>query len=485
MSRMYSIKIESKQAKEKRKSQGKTKLQIVLGLFLIVLVLVVGGYVVNEFVITNPIIGWELPSIDPKLEQTEGITNTLLVGLDTRKDNPGLMNTDTIIVISIDHNNETVTMISIPRDLWLSYQLPNGNYTSSKINGAYANGEWQQKGKGVETLKGVVESIIGQQIHYYAKVTLTGFVQSIDAIGGVDITIPEYYKDAYPKSELSQELQTSCANYFHDGEYCLFEFQAGTEHMSGERALIYARSRLLSGRGDYDRAERQQRVINAFKNKVLSSDTLLDPLKLLELYNIVQENVETSKFSNNDIRAALALKDEFDPNNIGQAVLDPNFGHKPNGYISTSTQFYQTRGSHIVIASDSFEDIQQALEYIRKYPLVYNEDPLISIYNATGNSTLEEDYTTEILEENKLIRIKHTNQTIQNPDNLYSGISIYKFTDKEMPGTEAFLKQMFNIDVIITDPGDGTKALGSEDFVIIIGPQESVPDQETTDTPET
>ncbi len=443
-------------------------------LFLFIFLLFGLGYYIYKYAkicpeegcesIFNPIVA----TVNPKLNQTDGLTNILLVGIDTREKNPGLMNTDTIIILTIDHNNKTAVMTSIPRDLWVKYKLPNGNTTGSKINSAYASGEWVQKGKGMETLIGVVENIMGVKIHYHVKVTLKAFVDIVDKIGGVDIYLDAPYTDGYPSTELPSELAASCRPYYHDGKYCLFTFDKGENHLNGQMALIYSRMRLLSPMGDFDRARRQQQVLNAIKMKALSSETLLDPTKLWDLYNIVKDNVETSPFTINDIRAFINLKDEIDINNIANVVIDPNFGNIQGKYVYRPTDDL-SKGYYIIARDQTYKDIQKLLGYIRKYPGVYNEATKISIYNATGNKTLDRDWIKELEAENPLFIVQNVNKILQNPNEQYKNIKIYKFAKSEKPNSEKFLKKFFGVDEIITEIDDGTKPFYSEDYVIVIG----------------
>ncbi len=477
MGKTYSVTIQNDKLTKKKKRSNKKSKKLLLAFILIFICLSIGGYFLYGMTLgcegenCSPILKPIIATIEPKLQQKNGLTNILIVGLDTRDENSGLMNTDTIIILTIDHDNKTAMMTSIPRDFWVKYQLPNGNFASSKINGAYANGEWQEEGTGVETLKGVVEDIFGEEMHYYVKVTLKGFVEIIDAIGGVDIDIPEYYKDAYPASELPPELQATCAPFYYGGKYCLFEFQEGVEHMDGERALIYARCRLLSQRGDFDRAQRQQRVISAVKDKILSSETLTNPQKLWEIYQIIQETVETSPFTINDLRAGLNLKDEIDIENIGHVVLDPYFGNEIGRYIYVGDST-SSRGYHIIPRDDTFGDIREMLNVIMKFPGMYDEAPIISIYNATGVYTLDTNWAGQITEDNPIVIIKQSNKFIYNTDGKYTGVSIYKFTQEEKPKTEEYLKEFFEVDEVITEAEDGTQAYGGEDYIVVIGKEE-------------
>ncbi len=465
----------SKLIKNKKGNKNKQKRKkLIIAFLFIFIVLGASAYFLTKFASgcdgdnCNPFLSGIANTIQPKLKQTNGLTNILVYGLDTRDDNPGLMNTDTIILVTINHNDKNVVMTSIPRDLTVTFELPNGNSATSKINGAYANGEWQKKGSGTATLKKTVNMVLGLPIHYHVQMTLQGFVDIVDRIGGVDINIPEDYKDAYPKSELPRELQDTCNHYYHDGEFCLFEFKAGDQHLDGQHALIYARSRLLSPRGDYDRARRQQKVIDAVKEKILSSDTYSDPKKLWDLFNIVNKNIKTSKFTINDVRALLALKDQFDTDKIGHVVLDPMYGNSNGKYIYVPP-YDPGQGYRIVARDQTYQEIQDYHKQILKHPLIYNEAPIISIYNASGQSTLQKDWAAELAEDNPIIIVRDGNKIISlaKPP---KKIKIYRFTEDKKEATEEYLKNFFKVDKVRKPPTDGTiQAYGGEHYVVVIG----------------
>jgi LCP family protein required for cell wall assembly len=498
MSRTYNVSLQQNKKPLAKEHKKKFPYKILLGFLIIIAVLGGGAYYLKKYaasctdgsctLINNPIVKPIVNTIEPKLDEQDGLTNILIVGIDTRGPKSGLMNTDTMIIVTVDHTNKTVVMTSFPRDLWATYKLPNGHTTSSKLNSAYASGYVVGgEDKAFPTLIGALETITGLKINYYGKITLEGFVQLIDTLGGVDIDVPSYYKDAYPKSELPDDLQKQCKPYYHDGIYCLFEFQKGEQHLDAEHALIYARMRLMSPLGDFDRAARQQRVIESVKKKVFSSDTLLDPVKLWDIFNIVKNNVETSTFDVNDIRAALNLRKEVNTDEIGHVVLDPYFGNNPGKYIYRPTDpAFAGRGYFIIARDTTYKEIQTKLEYIRKYPGIYNEGSMISIYNATGTNKLETDYAKEIDTENPLFIFKFTNKVIADPTGKYTGISILKVTKEDKPATEKYLKEYFKVDEIITTMPEGLKASG-EDYIIMIGkkPLASTTSTSSIDTNET
>jgi len=242
--------------------------------------------------------------IDLKKTQDQRV-NILLLGIGGGShEGPNL--TDTIIFTSIDPKNKKVTMVTIPRDLW----VPD---LSAKVNYAYAVGEADKKGKGLLLAKASVGKILGQKIDYGFRIDFNGFIKAVDRMGGLDIDVARSFDDyAYPLSgkedelcgvsedevaTLSAQIATGSATEF-DLFPCRYEhlhFDKGTQHMDGETALKYVRSRHALGPegSDFARSQRQERVINAFKDRVFSAGTLLNPLTLVSLYDTFQASIDT------------------------------------------------------------------------------------------------------------------------------------------------------------------------------------------------
>ena len=271
-----------------------------------------------------------------ELKATNGRTNFLLVGIDKRVNIPytysvgngeirhnGFL-TDTIIVASVDKNSKQVSMISIPRDVWV--KVPNFGKVKGaqgKINSIYSLGESNNypDGGGMGLLKDVVEQTLGiEDIHYTTRVDFDSFRKGIDSLGGVDIVVEKSFDDYRYPAEGKEK--TFCK----DGtDSCRFEhlhFTAGLTHMSGNTALKYARSRQgTNGEGsDFARAARQQKVLVAAKDKALKTENLLDPTKINSLFKDLGESIETDI----DISAMVALyklSKEVDTSKINNLVL--------------------------------------------------------------------------------------------------------------------------------------------------------------------
>jgi len=179
-----------------------------------------------------------------------GRVSVLLLGTDAREDSPGPARTDTMILVTADPAANKVVIISIPRDLWVP--IPGHGY--NRINTANFFGDIEKPGKGPQLAEQVVADNFGVPVQHYIRVRFSGFVEVIDTLGGVTIEVPRDLEDArYPTADYG---------YQH-----VF-IPAGVQHMDGETALIYARSRHSTS--DFDRARRQQQVLLAAYKEINS-----------------------------------------------------------------------------------------------------------------------------------------------------------------------------------------------------------------------
>ena len=255
------------------------------------------------------------------LDSTDGRTNFLVIGVDRRSSGSvGTLLTDTIMVISLDENAKNAVIVSIPRDLWV-------NSRKVKINAVYAFSN-----KDIKQVKEVVEEIAGLPIHYYGIINFDAFVDAIDAVGGVKIDVINSFDDYLYPIEGKENAMPESERYEH------LKFNAGEQIMDGETALKFARSRhSINPReaGDFARARRQQQVIVSLKDKILSTETLSNPNKLVELYDAYKDNVETSfpiaglpilydkyqNFSDGTITRIVLSNEPMDKKNPGTGLL--------------------------------------------------------------------------------------------------------------------------------------------------------------------
>ncbi len=198
-------------------------------------------------------------------------TNILLLGVDRRPDETTfIVRTDTMILTTINPPGRYVGMLSIPRDLYVT--LPSGGL--GRINSAHVFAEVDAEGTGPAAAMEVVRSNFGVNVDHYVRVDLVGFVRIVDAMGGVDLDVPNPLIDyEYPTYDYGTRV---------------VEFAAGPQHMDGEAALAYARIR--HGSSDFQRAERQQLVIQALMTQILQPSTWV---RLPQIMAAVNQSVDT------------------------------------------------------------------------------------------------------------------------------------------------------------------------------------------------
>lgn len=219
----------------------------------------------------------DLPTDDPttpsRTEIPAGVMNVLLLGTDRRPE-WGDWRTDTIIVVSINPQTQSVGMLSIPRDLWI--QIP--GFGVGRINTVDFIGEWKDaEGGGPGLFKRTIETNLGLPIQRYARINLEGFIEVIDALGGVTIDVDCPVHDAFLDEPLTGEAGFSP-----------LDLDVGIHHLDGLTALRYARSRY--GGTDFDRAQRQQKLLRSLAEQNLNWDLVW---KLPLLWETLGDAVQT------------------------------------------------------------------------------------------------------------------------------------------------------------------------------------------------
>ncbi|MGH2532952.1 MAG: LCP family protein [Thermomicrobiales bacterium] len=232
----------------------------------------------------------------PAWDGQERVT-ILLLGIDRRDDEA--TRSDTMILVNIDPVAKQAGMLSIPRDM----QVVIPGYGIDKINAAYAFGDRDEvPGGGPGLTIRTIEANFGIQINYFAQVDFAGFVTIVDTVGGITLDVPYPIKDdAYPASGTN---------------YMRVYFDAGWQHMAGERALQYARTRHSDS--DYARSWRQQQVLLALRQQAVSLDLLP---KARELISAVGDSVRTD-LSLDQVLQLARLASEFSADDITQYSLD-------------------------------------------------------------------------------------------------------------------------------------------------------------------
>ncbi|MBN1431017.1 MAG: LCP family protein [Anaerolineae bacterium] len=216
---------------------------------------------------------------------TDRVT-VLLMGADTRPSERGKWRprSDTIMLLMADPVNHQASVLSIPRDLYVD--IP--GYGLNRANTAYFLG-------GGPLAMETTQYNLGVRVNHYALIEFDVFITLVDEIGGLDINVPRAIYDAnYPNQ-----------NYGYDPFY----IEAGLQHLDGSTALKYSRTRATPG-SDFDRAVRQQDILLAIRDKVLSLDmlpTLIE--KAPTLYASLQQSIDTDLSLDQMMRLAVLMKD--------------------------------------------------------------------------------------------------------------------------------------------------------------------------------
>ncbi len=270
--------------------KGKLWVKILTGLLVVVLVVGLLGYgafryvvsrlgrfddpandavkATDEFDYTATIDGQEtIPTVAvtdvtfQQVEELQGekVVNVMLIGEDSRP-GEGRSRSDTMILVSLNREKNTVQLTSFMRDLYV--QIP--GYLDNRLNVAYRYG-------GVELMNETFLLNFGLKIDGNVMVNFEEFSKIIDMLGGVDIELTEEESDylVYQKG--------------HEG------LVPGWNHLSGEEALDYTRMRYVSG-GDYRRTERQRKVLSAVATSFMNSDLSV----ILSLVNEILPHVVTN-----------------------------------------------------------------------------------------------------------------------------------------------------------------------------------------------
>jgi LCP family protein required for cell wall assembly len=221
-----------------------------------------------------PVAPNEQPTALPPLSDNDTV-NFLLIGSDKR---PGSsFRTDTLLVAILWPRQAQVSLISIPRDLWI--YIP--TVGMQRINTAYQSGELSDyPGGGPGLLKDTIAYNLGIRIDHTAMVDFNGFRNIVDTLGGIDVPVACAYTD--------WRLIDPSYDPYNENNWWLYTVGPGLVHMDGDLALWYARSRLKSN--DFDRGRRQQETLRALFNRILQTDTLS---KIPQLYNDLSSAVVT------------------------------------------------------------------------------------------------------------------------------------------------------------------------------------------------
>ncbi len=299
-----------------------------------------------------------IQSGDKKLVgEQEDRVNILLIGIGGEGHEGGQL-ADTLIVASIKPSTNEVALLSIPRDLTVN--IP--GYGERKINGANAFAELDDlPGGGGAFTSRILSSLLNISIPYYVRIDFSGFKQIVDDVGGVDIDVERAFTD----------IQYPTLNF----KYQTISFKKGMQRMDGERSLKYVRSRHgNNGEGsDFARSRRQQKVLLALKDKILSLKLLTNP----EATSKVAEDLGNHIATNLKLWEMLRLRtfaDKIGNSEVTTKVLE----NTEAGMLKAAKGI---DGAYILIPrAKDFSEISDFMNHIFSYAAISQEQTRVDLF---------------------------------------------------------------------------------------------------------
>lgn len=280
--------LELKEGWETKKTTSWKRIAFCVFLVLILVGWVFAGKKAFESNSQNGSESFKPPLVDEIFsKKVKGTTNILITGIGW-KGHEGADLTDSIMLASLNEDTKQVTLLSIPRDLYIAYP---GGKGAGRINSLYDL--WKRDKVGIQYLADKVSEITGQPIDHYMVIDFSGFRQIVDILWGIDVEVPNDLIDReYPDDNWGWEV---------------FSVKKWLQKMNGTTALKYARSRHSTS--DFDRSNRQQLIIKAIKEKALSLGYITNPVKLWDLYNAVISHLDTDMSVANMAAYGLTFRD--------------------------------------------------------------------------------------------------------------------------------------------------------------------------------
>jgi LCP family protein required for cell wall assembly len=378
-----------------------------------------------------------------------GQINVLLLGVGgDGHDGPYL--TDTMILAQIRPDIGEVTLTSIPRDYWSD--MPGGG--QDKINSAFAYGlgknmDWDKAGLNARE---VAQDLTGLQIPYFGVLDFSGFEKAVDQVGGLDINVDRTFTDyQYPDNGT--------------GFLPPITFTAGVEHMDGTRALEFARSRHAAGveGGDFARSLRQQKIIDAFKQKALGGNLISSTGNLNSLLGIFADHFHTNMTPSEIYRVYTLTKDK----NMQtlSLSLDPDTG-------LVCPEILASNGAYVLTPcpGKSVEDIQNFFKNSFSIGKLKSEQSTLWLANSTGNKEAYDTAFRQLTDAGLVVY-----QLSYSSDNLPQTI-VYQVNPK--PATTEFIKNTLNATEVTLPPPGVTVTKTKVDVIVVLGqnaPSEPAP----------
>ena len=324
-------------------------------------------------------------SLEVKDEEKENIYILLTGRWGGNHDAPNL--TDTLILVWINSKKETITMLSIPRDLYVDFPETSRSW---KINQIYESSFELGKDIAIQRLKQKITEVTGKQIDFYIDIDFQWFIEVVDTLWGVDVTLEENLVDyEYPDGYLW---------------YKTFILRKWTWTLDGEVSLMYARSRHSTS--DFDRSRRQQQIISSLREKIANLWYFRDRKKIAELYEILKQYVDTDMALGDMISLWLTLKSWQKPQTLSFNLNDTCYLGSPDcsvwGLLYVPLREY-FGGASVLLPNgatyfelESYDEVQYFSSLIYDYPEIYSSPEDIRVFNTTNIAWLAAETVAQL-----------------------------------------------------------------------------------------
>jgi polyisoprenyl-teichoic acid--peptidoglycan teichoic acid transferase len=397
--------------------------------------------------------------VDPaKLNgEGDGRVNILLLGKGGEGETaPDL--TDTLLLASIDPVQNEAALVSVPRDMYVKNQSGysmkiNAIYSTAKqarlANGSDSTQDLQAaEDAGLNAIKNSVSEVLGVPVHYYVMVDFKAFEDAINTVGGINVDVKEPLYDQSVAWLLG-------GNPLVAGE--------GLQTFDGKRALLYARSRKGSSRGDFDRTARQQEIIVALQNKVMSLGTFSNPFKVAELLGSFGNRVRTDLNGLSEIKRLYEIGQQIGSDRIANVGLaDP-----PSVLVATDN----IGGQSVVVPIAGLYNYEDIHSYIRnnlRDAFLKSEDARVLILNGTSTAGLASATSKELKSYGyNVVRVDNA------PTDNYVQNQLIDLTNGQKRYTKSYLERRLELTSTTQIPV-GLPDATEVDFIIILGTDEII-----------
>jgi len=452
--------------KEHRTRKQKIRRRIILTIvwLLVAILVAVGAFVAYKAINAGGKVLqgniFDIVQNQPLKKDENGRSNFLVFGTaedDEGGEHGGANLTDSIMVVSIDQEKKDAYMLSLPRDLWVSYEMPAGEACTvgyqGKLNAQYfcASNDGQNEKAGAEALSEKVGEITGLDVQYYVHLNFTAVVEAVNAVGGVDVTI----KSSDPRGILDRNFDWKC------GYRCHFvNYRNGEKvHLDGEHALALARARNASGGygvGDnFGREQNQQMIIKALLEKAVSAGTLTNLGAVTGLIDAMGNNLRTN-IETKEVRTLM----DFGTKLPGDKIMSLSLVEEGNMLVTTGNYNGQSIVRPIAGLTD-YRDIRAYVDRELSSDPFVKEEPHLTVLNGSGEAGIAQTLADKLTDKGFII------DAVDNaPDGTYQAVEIYQIST-EKTATAAKLKEMYGVAIKTTAPP--VSVTGQTDFVIIVG----------------